>query len=145
MINMLLSSHSKNMAYFSRFSNFLWIFPSAKASGNMLQRKLERREKYLPYFFRDWTITYIYRSLKINIFPHKIDVFLSSFILQLNQSYISRMFEWDLTIQHVSRDMCICVKEFISLCTMQVYEWFLVYFRSSLNLLLLHYVEELKI
>ena len=26
MINMLLSSHSKNMAYFSRFSNFLWVF-----------------------------------------------------------------------------------------------------------------------
>ena len=60
MINMLLSSHSKNMAYFSRFSNFLWIFPSAKASGNMFQRKLEKLEKYLPYFFRDWTIIYIY-------------------------------------------------------------------------------------
>ena len=24
--------HSKNIAYFSRFSNFLWIFPSAKVS-----------------------------------------------------------------------------------------------------------------
>ena len=26
----------------------------------MFQRKLEKLEKYLPYFFRDWTITYIY-------------------------------------------------------------------------------------
>ena len=60
MINMLLSSHSKNMAHFSRFSNILWIFPLAKASRNMFQRKLEKLEKYLPYFFRDWTITYIY-------------------------------------------------------------------------------------
>ena len=26
----------------------------------MFQRKLEKLEKYLPNFFRDWTITYIY-------------------------------------------------------------------------------------
>ena len=26
----------------------------------MFQRKLEKLEKYLPYFFRDWTITYTY-------------------------------------------------------------------------------------
>ena len=28
----------------------------------MFQRKLEKLEKYLPYFFRDWTITYIYHN-----------------------------------------------------------------------------------
>lgn len=60
MINMLLSIHSKNMVYFSRFSNFLWLFPWAKALGNMFQRKLEKLEKYLPYFFFDLIITYMY-------------------------------------------------------------------------------------
>ena len=60
MIIMLMYIHSKNMVYFSRFSNFLWIFPWAKALGNMFQRKLEKLEKYLPYFFFDWIITYMY-------------------------------------------------------------------------------------
>ena len=35
-------------------------FCYAKAQGNMFQRKVEKLEKYLPYFFHDWTITYMY-------------------------------------------------------------------------------------
>ena len=37
------------IAYFSRFSNF-WILPSAKSSGIMFERKLEKLEKDSPYF-----------------------------------------------------------------------------------------------
>ena len=50
------------------------MFPSAKASGNMFQRKLEKLEKYLPYFFRDWTIKYIYIVLQLSHFLLQLTV-----------------------------------------------------------------------
>ena len=59
MINMLLSSHTKNMAYFSRFSNFLWIFPSAKASGNYVSKKVRKAGKIFAIIF-SWLDNKIY-------------------------------------------------------------------------------------
>ena len=42
----------------------------------MCQRKLEKREKYLPYFFHYWTITYIYLDniLKYHNYEAKVKI-----------------------------------------------------------------------
>ena len=53
----------------------------------MFQRKLEKLEKYLPYCFRDWTITYISTE---HYPPDTSDVM--SHILMLSSQVISRVY-----------------------------------------------------
>ena len=53
MIDILLSSH---LIIWHIFSVFLTFFELVKPR-EIFSKEVKKREKYLPYFFRDWTIT----------------------------------------------------------------------------------------